>query len=117
MRRSKDEWAKIIEEYEASGLSVHRYSRTSRVPEQSLRYWIRRLANVSADHDTGGDRGGFVEVEPCVSAHRHGCQHGERMSVVRGATIRFPSGLTIDLRPDVEQRLLDWVRSLMGDAV
>ena len=42
-RRRQQQWAKLVEEYEASGQSQRRFCAEHGIGQSSLRYWRRRL--------------------------------------------------------------------------
>jgi hypothetical protein len=48
MRRSRDQWAQIVEEFERSGLSHEAFCAEQRLNVGSFRSWLYRLRNDSA---------------------------------------------------------------------
>jgi len=116
MRRTRDEWAKIIENYHASGLTVRYFCQRADVAEQSLRNWIRRI-------DSGTDPAsvkeqGFVEVGHADQVSRPvapSTAGGSVPAVSSGLTLRLSSGIQIDVHFDTDRRALDWVVALVGN--
>lgn len=58
VRRSKDEWVKVIAEFESSGLTAAIYARRLGVAENTLLWWRSRLRRESS----GEREVGFVDV-------------------------------------------------------
>jgi transposase-like protein len=116
MRRTRDEWIKIIESYHASGLTVRRFCRRAGVSEQSLRNWIRRIdlgtAPASAKEQGFVEVGHADQVSRPVAASTAG---GSVPAYSSGLTLRLPSGVQIDVHFDTDRRALDWVVALLGN--
>ena len=112
MRRTRDEWAKIVERFEESGLKVGRFSQREGVTEQSLRIWTRRLGEgrtVAEETETGS----FVEIRTPGRSNRtvksaFAEKHGQ------GLAIRFPMGAVIEVRPGTDRKTLEWVLAVMA---
>jgi len=58
MRRTKDEWAEIVERYRTSDLTCRQFSGKNGISEQSLRNWFRKLDSRNILHE--GQAEGFV---------------------------------------------------------
>lgn len=102
MRRTKDEWAKIVERYERSGLSVRRFGERNGIGEQSLRNWVGKLNSGTA---VDGERfPGFVEIPSPAPMGQ---------AVAPGLSIHFPDGISIEVLPTTDRILLEWVFALL----
>jgi len=91
-RRTAQQWARLVEEYEASGQSQRRFCAEHGIGQSSLRYWKRRLEQGASTADTQAATGvrlvavkviedapaladsGLVVVSP----------HGVRVQIARG---------------------------------
>ena len=114
MRRTRGEWVKIVERYQASGLTVQRFCQRAGVSEQSLRNWIRRIN--SGTDPTSGKKQGFVEVGHADQASRSmaTCTAGDAVPASSsGLTLRLPGGVEIEVHFDTDHRALDWVLALL----
>ena len=52
-RRTPQQWARLVEEYEASGQSQGRFCAEHGIGQSSLRYWRRRLGQGAAGAEGG----------------------------------------------------------------
>jgi len=116
MRRTKEEWAGIVRSHAESGLSVHQFCLAERVGEQSLRNWIRRLEGTSkcTSHHAAG---GFVEIlSDRGTPARRTAEDAPGMATTEacGVTIRFPGGISVDVKPGVDKATLELVLDLLG---
>lgn len=50
-RRTPQQWARLVEKYEASGESQRRFCAEHGIGQSSLRYWRRRLAQGAGTQD------------------------------------------------------------------
>lgn len=117
MRRTKDEWAKVVAAYRNSGLTMRRFCQTEGIVAQSLHNWITRVKSAEA---TPGATHGFVEVRQEVMASRRdsvfrdsGETIADRGGHRNGLTIRFRDGSVIEVSPDTDRPTLEWVLTLM----
>jgi hypothetical protein len=116
MRRTRDEWGKIIESYHASGLTVRHFCQRAGVAEQSLRNWSRKID--SGTDLTSVKEQGFVEVGHADQVSQPGAPStagGSVPAFSSGLTLRLPSGVQIDVHFDTDRRTLDWVVALLGN--
>ena len=56
-RRTPQQWARLVEEYEASGQSQRRFCAGHGIGQSSLRYWRRRLGQGSGAEGAQGSTG------------------------------------------------------------
>ena len=114
MRRTQNEWTGIVENYQASGLTVRQFCKAENVCEQSLRNWNKRIMrgsglNPNVEH-------GFVEVR---SARDTGWQESPTAQGLdsccrrNGLIIRFRDDTVIEVQPDTDRQTLAWVLALM----
>ena len=116
MRRTKEEWARIVESHRSSGLSVRRFCKDKDIGEHSLYNWIRRIENVSCSKT--GETYGFVEVQPAGTrankfSHRMGRKfdtYGRNPELI----IRFSNNAAVEVYPDTDRGTLEWVLHLMA---
>lgn len=114
MRRTKGEWTGIVENYQASGLTVRQFCQAENVGEQSLRNWNKRItggteSNPNVEH-------GFVEVRSTKFSgwQKASEEHPLDPSCQRnGLIIRFPDDTIIEVHPDTDRHTLAWVLALM----
>ena len=111
MRRTRNEWAEIVGRYKGSGLSMRGFCQSEGIIEQSLRNWVARISGGSdAAH-------GFVEVEAAIASDRHDVTEtaNDDAPVGRqGLTIRLCDGTGIEVHPDTDRSLLEWVLILLA---
>jgi len=107
MRRKKVEWIRIVEQFQKSGLTIKRFSAQKDIGEQSLRNWSRKLGRESSA--AGDSNSGFVEI-PIVDAPVGA------VSAMCGISIRFGTGITIEVSRDSDRGLLAWVFHELGKA-
>ncbi|MGO8694013.1 MAG: IS66 family insertion sequence element accessory protein TnpA [Rectinemataceae bacterium] len=110
MRRTQGEWVRIVARYQTSGLSVRRFSADEGVSEQSLRNWTRKLVgprSIEAQKDTE-----FVEI---VASPLSRSINGESVATAAGDgfVIRLESCVCIEVRPEVDRTLLEWLLTLL----
>jgi transposase-like protein len=115
---TKDQRIKIVENYRASGMTIRCFSRQENISEQSLRNWIKR--NDVNVNELPEPKPGFVEVKsstknPRIPPGRNFDDAVPRQS--KGLGIRFPGGAVIEVYPDTDHRVLQWVLDLMGSLV
>ncbi len=116
MRRTKDEWTKIVESYQTSNLTVRRFCQSAGVVEQSLRNWIKRVNATSGLNSDVVQ--GFVEVR---SGNNIAWRNAKEEPILEpslrrsGLTIRFFDGTVIEVHPDTDRPTLEWVLALMGN--
>ena len=106
MRRTKDEWSKIVERYKRSGLSICRFSERNGIGAQSLRNWVGKFNSRSTTDGEGFPR--FVEI-PSTAAKGQ-----VATSPSRGLFIHFPDGTSLEVFPATDRTLLEWVLELLG---
>jgi len=114
MRRTKDEWTEIVENYQASGLTVRQFCLAENVGEQSLRNWNKRIMGGSESNPDVAHR--FVEVRSATITGRQEArkeQPHDPSSQRNGLIIRFPDDTTIEVHPDTDRHTLAWVLALM----
>ena len=95
-KRSREFWARLIAEYETSGLTQVEFARRHRVAESSIQRWRSLLSRAGA---RAPERTGFVEVKaddgrPAVEVRLAG-----------GVTIRFGQATDARLIADVAQHI------------
>ena len=56
-RRTPQQWARLVEEYEASGQSQRRFCAEHGIGQSSLRYWRRRLEQGAEAQNAQGATG------------------------------------------------------------
>ena len=114
MRRSKDEWEKILDSYLESGDTVSRYCRSTGISEPSLRYQIKKLYKKSVRSEAAGTN--FVEIGTS-RLKRHNAVSGEGAGYLErrpgGLSIRFSNNVVIDVQADTNRDMLEWVLALM----
>jgi hypothetical protein len=111
MRRTRDEWERIVARYRKSGLSCHRFSAEEGISEWSLRDWARRIEGQEPSRERATE--GFIEVgEPT----RPRSPDGSDRRGTRGLVIRLGNGVGIEVRPDTDRDLLGWLVTLLGRA-
>ena len=113
MRRTQDEWARIVERYGTSGKSLRRFSADEGVSEQSLRNWTRKLGrprHKQSPRDTG-----FVEIGGSVLS---GPSNGEGVTTAAGCgfVIMLESGVCLEVRPGIDHALLEWLLAFLRRA-
>ena len=111
MRRTRDEWTVIVERYQDSGMTVRRFCQEEGIIEPSLRNWITRIRSESESVH------GFVEVQAATTIDRHGSAEAPILDPPanrHGLTIRFQDGTAIDIHPDTDRNILEWVLTLMA---
>ena len=99
MRKTRNEWAGVVERFTASELGVRKFCKQEELAEQSLRNWIKRLATDFPAASTVDRR--FVEIRPDTQ---------NPTAVI----IRFPCGVYIEVHPDTDRPTLEMVISLMA---
>lgn len=114
MRRTKEEWAEIVESYQASELTVRQFCQAENVSEQSLRNWNKRL--VAGNESTPNVEHGFVEVRSIIdTGWQESCEEKSRDPSCQrtGLIIRFHDDTVIEVQPDTDRATLAWVLALM----
>lgn len=114
MRRTEREWAEIVGNYKASGLSLRQFCQTENIGEQSLRNWNKRNMRESGTKTTNDH--GFVEVRSASNAESQmPYQEQERNPVTQRSAliIRFRDDTVIEIHPDTDRHTLAWVLALM----
>jgi hypothetical protein len=109
MRKTKAEWAKIVERYKRSGLSIRRFCEQNGIGEQSLRNWVSKLnlGPVTADDNYPG----FIEIPSTASM-------GPTVASPHlGLLIHFPDGISIEVPPTTDHDLLERVLVLLRKKV
>ncbi len=112
MRRTKDEWERIVARYRASDLSYRRFSAKEGISEQSLRNWIRKLEGLDPLDDSSSE--GFVEI--AAEPNKTRSLDGNEQRGTEGPVIRLGNNLSIEVQPETDRALLAWVLSLLRRA-
>jgi transposase-like protein len=113
MRRTRDEWAEIVERYRKSDLSLSQFSVRNGISEQSLRNWVRKLDGGNAGHDNRTSEG-FVEI--AVKPNQANSLDGNGRRGTDGLVIKLSDGLRIEVRPETDRDLLALVLMLLRRA-
>jgi hypothetical protein len=113
MRRTRDEWAKIIESYYASGLTVRHFCQRAGVAEQSLRNWISRIDSGTIPAQAKGHE--FIEVGQVDQVPQLVAAGAAASDSLIGLTLRLPRGIELDVHFNNDRRALDWVVDLLGN--
>jgi len=113
MRRTRDEWKRIVGNFRNSGLTIRKFSRAEHIVEQSLRNWIKRLKK--EDATTPEKAYGFVEVQTADAAWRLDTADVflDKVGTQHSLTIRFRDDIAIDVHPDTNMDTLALVLALM----
>jgi hypothetical protein len=116
MRRTKEEWARIVENHRSSGLSVRRFCKDKDIGEHSLYNRIKRIDNVSCSKT--GETYGFVEVQPAGTRAKKSSHGKERIFDTQGRNpeliIRLPDNAAVEVYPETDRGTLEWVLNLMA---
>lgn len=113
MRRTKDECERIVAQYRTSGLSCRQFSVKNGISEQSLRNWVRKLdgRNTTLHNRTSE---GFVEI--AAKPNKIKSLDGNGRNGTDGLVIRLGDGLRIEVLPETDRDLLEWVLTLLRRA-
>ena len=82
-----ENWAALIQECNASGLSNREFCRQHGISEKSFYYWLRKLRHQAAE--AAGTHLIKLDSTPTVEDMRHIRYHG--------AELRLPSGVDMDV--------------------
>lgn len=114
MRRSSEEWERVVGNYRSSGQSIPGYCRLAGISVPSLRYQIKKLDGNSNQPDiTAPD---FVEIGRTGIKSLTGRTDRAAPCDVRqpgGFSIRLGSDAVIEVHPDTDRLTLEWALTLM----
>jgi hypothetical protein len=98
-RRTPEQWAALVKEYETSAQSQRGFCAERGIGQSSLRYWRRRL---QGDRPDGGGISGtqLVPVRVCADKPSHA---GSGLIVVVG------NGVRIEINPEFDSATLERV--------
>ncbi len=98
-RRTPEQWAALVKEYEASGQSQRGFCAERGIGQSSLRYWRRRLPG---DRPDGGRMSGtqLMPVRVCADKPSH---PGSGLTLVVG------KGVRIEISPEFDAVTLERV--------
>ena len=82
-RRTREEWAALVEAYEASGESQRGFCAARAIGQSSLRYWRRRLRD---DEESARSPARLIPVKVLSDPPASG---GSGVTVVTGAGVRI----------------------------
>lgn len=114
MRMTKDDWTGIVENYQASGLTIRQFCQAESVGEQSLRNWIKRI--VAGTESNPNVEHGFVEVRSTNMSEWQEASEEQPIGPScrqSGLIIRFRDDTVIEVQPDTDRSTLAWVLALM----
>lgn len=94
MRRARRDWAALVAEYEASGLSKSEFCRRKELPWSSFSVWYRKLSERV-----------ITEGSVILSKGEAICSIPQRVSSER-IHIRFPKGTTVEVPRDFDPQAL-----------
>lgn len=103
-RRTPEQWASLVKEYEASGQSQRRFCAERGIGQSTLRYWRRRLQR---DRPRGGRISGarLVPVRVCEDGPSHAGS---------GLTLRVGKSLRVEVGADFDAATLQRVLATLG---
>ncbi len=83
VRRSPEEWARVLKQFESSGVSQIAFCRAEGISQNSLQKWRRRLGSSAG--------GGFIELIPATKPEHHAPSWQIEVQLPAGVSIRFTS--------------------------
>ena len=94
-RRSRDEWAAVVEEYRRSGKSRSAFAREKRINSNTLAWWVSELSRsgVGTAKSTKEGTESDVRLVPVSIVEREPAGAAEGLEISFGDTVvRFPAG-------------------------
>lgn len=83
VRRSPEEWARVLKQFESSGVSQVAFCRAEGISQNSLQKWRRRLRSRAG--------GGFIELTSATTPEHHAPSWQIEVQLPAGVSIRFTS--------------------------
>jgi transposase-like protein len=91
-QRTREQWAALVKEHEASGLSQRAFCAGRGIGQSSLRYWRGRLE----EDALSGDRGAGARLVPVRVREQAPVEGGSGVSLLAGHVVRIELALGFD---------------------
>jgi transposase-like protein len=99
-RRSREEWARVVAEWRASGVTAQRFAQLRGIRVSTLRWWASALRRELGHHPAPSSTVEFIEVPPHQELAELQGPHFE-LTLPNGCRLSFPCDVELPRLADV----------------